>query len=97
MLSLSHAHWHTHMYSAHTCTEVYAICRPTLPAFTALAEVMFALSAQRDLGEWISGFTGRMNNLLCFITSPISATKDDEWVGVLIELNIDLSDSVGAH
>lgn len=38
-----------------------------------------------------------MNNLLCFIISPISASKDDEWLGVLIELNIDLSGSVGAH
>lgn len=31
-----------------------------------------------------------MHNLPCFIISPISAGEDDEWLWVLIELNIDL-------
>jgi len=38
-----------------------------------------------------------MNNSLCFIISPISASEDDQWLRLLIELNIDLSVSVGAH
>lgn len=31
------------------------------------------------------------------IIGPISASKDEEWLGVLIELDIELSVSAGAH
>lgn len=34
---------------------------------------------------------------MLIIIGPISASKDDEWLDVLIELDIDLSVSVGAH
>lgn len=38
-----------------------------------------------------------MNKLLWLWISPISAGKHDEWLEVLIELNIDSSVSLGAH
>lgn len=89
----SHTCRRAHMCGAHACTNVSArthtLPRQLLSINSGADEAVSAVNPTCDLREWISGFTGRTHNLPCFIMSPISASKDDEWLGVLIELNID--------
>lgn len=101
VFSLPHVSTHSHVHRPRTCTSMYVHTRAPCQLLAVNASTgrgrLRGITPTCDLGESITEFTLRMNNLLCFIISPISASEDDEWRGMLIELNIDLSVSAGAH